>query len=156
MDYFDNVFFNTFLCLEQFYLLGSQWGQSQASQFLSKIKMNKLLWSWNDMRVSIDNIFILGWSNPLKGTENELRIRKKKGEGGQGEQCVDFCNQAENGGTDLCTLFFSHTIALKEERPCFIRSEVTFYFLISAPFVLRRHFLRSQYKLHYFSFKPMN
>ncbi len=33
------------------------------------------------MRVSIDNIFILGWSNPLKGTENELRIRKKKGEG---------------------------------------------------------------------------
>jgi len=38
-------------------------------------------------------------------------------------------NQAENGGTDLCTLSFSHTIALNEEWPCFNRSKATFYFL---------------------------
>lgn len=45
-------------------------------------------------------------------------------------------NQAENGGIDLCTLSFLHTIGLNEEQPCFIRSKATFYFLISAPFVL--------------------
>lgn len=73
----------------------------------------------------------------LRGTKKELRIRKMVTGGKKRvNESSMLSNQAENGGTDLCTLSLSHTIALNEERPCFIRSQATFYFLISEPFVL--------------------